>query len=244
VLIAAALCPAPPLLAREVTGSDPVLPELRQACLDAVTAVLGCRPGLVAVVGVADATRSWDVRAELDLSPYAPGADHGRLGAGSTDRGAPAPGGNAPSLPLSVGLGARLLEQAEYRGRLILQSIAEDEPAAKCAALGARLVMESDRVALLVMADGSARRSRKAPGYLDERSVPFDAAVERALRSGDVAALLAIDSGIARELMATGRAPLQVLAGALDDTPCSTQVRYRDDPFGVAYLVASLTAAE
>ena len=244
MLIAAALCPAPPLLAREVTGTDPVLPELRQACVDAVTALLVSRPGLVAVVGVADATRSWDVRAELDLSPYAPGADHGRLGARATDRGAPAPGGDAPNLPLSVGLGARLLEQAGYCGGSILQSIAEAEPAAKCAALGARLATESDRVALLVMADGSARRSRKAPGYLDERSVPFDAEVERAIRSGDYAALLALDAGVARELMATGRASLQVLAGALDGTPCSTQVRYRDDPFGVAYLVASLTTAE
>ena len=243
MLIAAALCPAPPLLAREVTGADAVLPELRQACLDAVTALMVGRPGLVAVVGVADATRSWDVRAELDLSRYAPGADRGKLGAGATDPGAPARG-NAPSLPLSVGLGARLLQQAGYRGRLILQSIAGDEPMPKCAALGARLAGQTDRVALLVMADGSARRSRKAPGYLDERSVPFDAEVERAIRSGDVAALLAIDSGVARELMATGRASLQVLAGALDGAPCFTQVRYRDDPFGVAYLVASLTAVE
>jgi aromatic ring-opening dioxygenase LigB subunit len=93
------------------------------------------------------------------------------------------------------------------------------------------------------MADGSARRSRKAPGYLDERSVPFDAAVEGAIRSGDLAALLAIDSGVARELMATGRASLQVLAGALDGVQRSTEIRYSDDPFGVAYLVASLTAA-
>jgi hypothetical protein len=244
VLISAALCPAPPLLAREVTGTDPVLPELRQACLDAVTALVVCRPGLIAVVGVADATRSWDVRAELNLSPYAPGADHGKLSAGASGRGTPAPGGNAPGLPLSVGLGARLLKKAGYRGRLILQSIAEDEPTAQCAALGARLATESDRVALLVMADGSARRSRKAPGYLDERSVPFDAAVERAIRSGDLAALLAIDSGVARELMATGRASFQVLAGALDGVPRSTEIRYSDDPFGVAYLVASLTAAQ
>ena len=44
VITAAALCPAPPLLARELTGADPVLPELRQACLDAVTALLSRRP--------------------------------------------------------------------------------------------------------------------------------------------------------------------------------------------------------
>ena len=231
MITAAALCPAPPLLAREVTGADPVLPELRRACRDATNALLAVRPELVAVVGVGDKTLSWDHRGRLNLSLYAPGA------APRADRG-------APSLPLSVGLGARLLDQAGYRGRRILQSVAEDEPASQCAALGAELAAAAGRVALLVMADGSARRGRRAPGYLDERSVPYDAEVERAVRSGDLAALLALDAGVARELMATGRASLQVLAGALDGTPCSAQIRYLDDPFGVAYLAASLTAAE
>jgi hypothetical protein len=248
VLIAAALCPAPPLLAREVTGTDPVLPELRQACSEAVAALLAARPGLVAVVGVADRTRIWDDRARLDLAAYAPGTG---LSAGTADGGGPATddgtmasGAGPRSLPLSVGLGARLLDQAGYRGRRMLQSVAEDEPAGQCAALGMRIAAATERVALLAMADGSARRNRKAPGYLDERSVPFDAEVERAIRSGDYGALLALDAGVARELMATGRASLQVLAGALDGVPQSTEMRYCDDPFGVAYLVASLTAAE
>ena len=39
------------------------------------------------------------------------------------------------------------------------------------------------------MADGSARRGRRAPGYLDERSARFDAGVERAVRDGDLEAL-------------------------------------------------------
>jgi hypothetical protein len=248
VLIAAALCPAPPLLAREVTGADPVVPELRQACRDAVAALLAARPGLVVVVGVADNTGAWDDRAPLDLAAYAPGADLSArtAGAGATapDHGVMASDRGTLSLPLSVGLGARLLDQAGYRGRRMLQSVAEDEPASRCAALGTRIAAAADRVALLAMADGSARRSRKAPGYLDERSVPFDAEVERAIRSGDHAALLALDARVARELMATGRASLQVLAGALDGIPRFAEIRYSDDPFGVAYLVASLSTAE
>ena len=91
------------------------------------------------------------------------------------------------------------------------------------------------------MADGSARRGRRAPGHLDERSAPFDAEVERAVRDGDLEALLAIDPVLARELMATGRPGWQVLAGALAGTAAAAcEIRYRDDPFGVAYLVASL----
>ncbi len=241
MITAAAVCPAPPLLAREVTGAEPVLPEMRQACSDAVAALLDVAAAMIVVVGVADQTRSWPEGARLDLGPYAPGAD--RFAGGEVVFGAVADC-DAPSLPLSVGLGALLLDEAGYSGPRIFQSVAEDEPTDRCAALGASLASAADQVALLVMADGSARRGLKAPGYLDERSFPFDADVERAVLSGDLAALLGLDAGVARELMATGRASLQVLAGALGGTASAAQIRYRDDPFGVAYLVASLTIQE
>ncbi len=91
------------------------------------------------------------------------------------------------------------------------------------------------------MADGSARRGIKAPGYLDSRSIPFDAEVERAVRAGDMAALLALDADLAQELMATGRPAWQVLAGAMNGPRPDNIIWYCDDPFGVAYLVASLT---
>jgi hypothetical protein len=262
VISAAALCPPPPLLARELTGADPVLPELRQACLDAVTALLGSAPGLIAVVGVAEQTRGWDPGADLGLSAYAPAlggpgpsapapgageAGAGEAGAGEAGRegshGAAGRGGGhaGTSLPLPLGLGSRLLDQAGYAGRRELYSIGEREQAAACAALGARIAAAGERVALLVMADGSARRGVKAPGYLDRRSIPFDAEVEKAVRAGDMAALLTLDAGLAEQLMATGRPAWQVLAGAMTGQRPASQVRYCDDPFGVAYLVASLT---
>lgn len=240
MLTAAALCPAPPLLARELTGADPVLPELRQACGDAVKALLQAGPDVVAVVGAAAETTTWDASARLDVSAYAPG-----IGA-SADRTGPARGPAAapgPSLPLPLGLGCRLLDEAGYRGSRELQSVGEDSTAAECAAVGGRLAAAGRRVGLLVMADGSARRSRRAPGYLDARSGTFDAEAGRAIRDGDMAALLALDPALARELLATGRAAWQVLAGAMDGSRPATVILYDDDPFGVAYLVASLTVA-
>jgi len=182
VIISAALCPAPPLLARELTGADPAVPALRRACLDAAAALIADAPDLVIVVGVAAETRAWPPDGALDLSPYAPTLGTAR-----------------PALPLPLGLGARLLDQAGYRGRRELQSVSDQATAAACAALGARLASASARVAILMMADGTARRGLKAPGYLDPRSVPFDAEVERALRAGDLAALLALDPALARE---------------------------------------------
>ena len=236
MITSAALCPAPPLLARELTGADPVVPALRRACLDAVAALIADGPDLVAVVGVAGETRAWPPDGQLDLSPYAPSLRTAQPMPASAPVSAPA------WVPLPLGLGARLLDQAGYQGRRELQSISDDEPAAACAALGARLAGASARVAVLVMADGTARRGLKAPGYFDERSVPFDAEVERAVRAGDLTALLTLDPVLAQELMATGRAGWQVLAGAMNGVRPAAEIRYCDDPFGVAYLVASLQA--
>jgi hypothetical protein len=242
MITAAAVCPSPPLLARELTGADPVVPELRQACRDAVAGLLRGRPDVVAVVGAGEQTRAWDGGARLDVSAFAPGIGQAaRDGSAGPGDSAPAPAREgSPGVPLPLGLGARLLDEAGYAGRRVLQLVGEYEPAGRCAELGARIARSAGQVALLAMGDGSARRGPKAPGYLDARSGPFDAEVERAVRAGDLHALLALDQGLACELMATGRAAWQVLAGALLGTHPASEIIYRDDPFGVAYLVATL----
>ena len=234
MLIAAALCPAPPLLARELTGADPVLPELRQACREAVGELIRADADVVVVVGVAGAERVFDPGARLDVTTYAPALR-------ARGREANPAGLDAlPPLPLPIGLGSRLLDEAGYHGRRQLQSVGEGTSPTACAALGTRLADAAPHVALLVMADGSARRSRRAPGYLDVRAEPFDAEVGRAIRTGDLPALLALDDALASELMATGRPAWQVLAGAAAGRRPSCVVRYDDAPFGVGYLVASL----
>jgi hypothetical protein len=223
VIAACAVCPSPPLLARELTGRAFVLPELREACAAAVTRLLAARPGVVVVVGGGDATKSWHPDDRLDLSAWAPAL--GRRG--------------TPGLPLALGLGAMLLDAAGYTGRRILQAVGAAEPAAACLELGASLPDQARRVALLVMGDASARRSPAAPGHFDERAGPFDLAVEQAFRDGNMAALAGLDAGLADDLMATGRAAWQVLAGALRAGPAPAgEVLYADAPFGVGYLVA------
>ena len=223
-MAAAALCPSPPLLCPQLTGRRPVLPELRAACAEVVGRLLGDDPELVVIVGPAAATGTWDPGSRLDLSAFAPAIAGARTGAA----------------PLALGLGAMLLDQAGYGGPRRLQAIGQDEPASACAKLGAELAGSGARTALLVMGDGSARRTSKAPGYLDPRAAGFDAAVERAIRAGDLAALLELDQALARDLMATGRPAWQVLAGAMPAPAPATEVLYCDDPFGVAYLVAHL----
>lgn len=227
MITAAALCPSPPLLHPALTGRSVVLPELRAACARAVERLLLDDPEVIVAVGPAGATGEWDAGGQLDLSSFAPGVSRPSL---------PVP----LSVPLSLGLGGMLLDQAGYRGARRLLAVGQDEPASACAALGAGLGFPGGRAALLVMGDGSARRSLRAPGYLDPRAAGFDAEVERAVRAGDLDALLRIDQDLARDLMATGRPAWQVLAGAMRDLGPAAEVLYCDDPFGVGYLVASL----
>jgi hypothetical protein len=228
-LAAAAVCPHPPLLIPRFAGEAAAeLDRLRAACRAAVALLLGAAPEEFVVVAAGPATASY------------PGGTTGSLG----PWGVPvpvtlgAPNGARPvaDLPLGIAVGAWLL--GTLPRPVHGQSVAEDLDPAGCAALGRRLVDGPRRVGLLVMADGSACRSEKAPGYLDPRAEPFDAAVAAALAGGDAGALLAIDPGLAAELRCAGRAPWQVLAGAADSSR-SARLLYDEAPYGVGYLVAS-----
>jgi hypothetical protein len=223
MLTAAALCPSAPLLVPELGGAHPALPELRDAAAKAVGALLDVAPDLVVVVGAAPATATWPADTAVDLGPF--------RGTATTTR---------PALPLPLALGATLLRDAGHPGTWRFQGVAAGAPPPACAALGAGLAAAADRVALLVVADGSACRSLKAPGWFDARAEAFDAAVERAVRAGGLDALLDVDPGLATALQAAGRPAWQVLAGAAHGLACTTRVDYADAPFGVGYLVADL----
>ena len=225
MITAAALCPSPPLLCRELTGRGAVAPELRAACSEVTARLLRDDPEVIVIIGPADATGIWDDGTRLNPSVFAP----------------PIAGAGPGSPPLALGLGAMLLDQASYQGRRVHQAVGHDEPASACVRLGADLADSGARMALLVMGDGSARRSLRAPGYLDTRAAAFDAEVERAIRAGELDALQRLDQTLGRDLMATGRPAWQVLSGAMGSLSPTTEVLYSDDPFGVSYLVAYLS---
>ena len=229
MIAAAAICPPAPLLAHELTGLDPVIPELRQACAAAVERLVRSGPEVIAVVGTGQRTVTWPPEGRLNLAAFAPVLATQEPGA---------------ALPLPLGLAARLLDEGGYRGPRALRSVSRDEPAAGCLRLGARLSRLRDRGGLLVMAEGSACRTLRAPGYLDPRAAAFDAELERAVRSGDLGPLRALDQGLASKLLANGRPGWQVLAGAMPGRAPATEILYSDDPFGVFYLVAWLAGTQ
>jgi hypothetical protein len=147
-----------------------------------------------------------------------------------------------PDKPLSLVIGRLLLQEAGCRLPIEHLVLAADSPPADCLAAGRALAARepaTGTTGLLVMADGSARRSVKAPGYLDPRAAGFDSSVEQCLRSGRLAGLAELDAVLAAELLVAGRAAWQVLAGAVGTVAGTSRLHYSDDPFGVWYPVYS-----
>ncbi|MFI6013768.1 class III extradiol dioxygenase subunit B-like domain-containing protein [Streptomyces sp. NPDC051243] len=240
MLVAAAVCPCPPLLVPDVAaGAAPELATARAACTDALGVLAAARPDRLVVVGPGE---------ESEQGAYAEGARGSfrgfgvdvdvRLGRASDEPTAPESARRR--LPSSLAVAAWLLERTRWADAPI-EALAVGEPLTpeRCTDIGRDVAARAERVALLVMGDASACRTLKAPGYLDERAEPFDASVARALGKADVAALKALDVELAHELMASGRAPWQVLAGAAEQTDLSGTLLYDEAPFGVGYLVAT-----
>ncbi|CAM5558890.1 MULTISPECIES: class III extradiol dioxygenase subunit B-like domain-containing protein [Streptomyces] len=240
MLVAAAVCPCPPLLVPEVAaGAAPELDAARAACADALGVLAAARPDLLVVVGPAEETGTCPEGTPGSFRGF--GVDVAvRLGASATS----APGAPRAEpqgvLPPSLAVAAWLLERTGWSDAPIEGlGIAEPTTAERCIQTGRELAARAGRVALLVMGDASACRTLKAPGYLDERAAPFDASVARALGSADVPALQELDIALARELQASGRAPWQVLAGAAEAADLAAALLYEDAPYGVGYLVAT-----
>ena len=92
---------------------------------------------------------------------------------------------------------------------------------------------------LLVVANGSATRSEKAPGHLDARAGAFDDHLGQVLRAGDTAALRELDVALGEELLAYD-APVLRSLGDLEGA-YESEVDYDDDPYGVQYWVVRWT---
>lgn len=88
----------------------------------------------------------------------------------------------------------------------------------------------------LVVGNGSARRSEKAPGHLDERAFAFDDSLRRALTAPDSQALTNLDRQLAAELLADIDS-IAWLGAEVLTADHTTSVDYDADPFGVQYWV-------
>ncbi len=232
MLIAAAVCPHPPLLVPEVTGADGPgageLRRLRAACREAVAVLLGAAPELLVVVGGAGHT-----------AEYPPAA-----GGSLRDFAVPFTTGGDPVLPLSLTIGKWLLAAAVPGGPpSAWWGIASGAATAGCLNLGEKLAALAPRVALLAMGDGPGRRARGVPGAADPGADRYDDQVTAALAAADPGGLATLDPRRDEELFVAGRAAWQVLAGAASRGAFTADLRYAAAPFEVSYYVATWVRA-
>ncbi len=235
MILGAAFLPNPPLLVPAVaSGAAGELEPLRQASRDALLRVYGNGTGQLTVLGPADTSAMHSPVARGSLSGYGVSLD--------VHLGSPGCGG-AMELPLSLTVGAWLVDQALGPSTGAVGFSVGPDFAASRAAVELLAMAESAPLALVVMGDGSARRSTTAPGYLDPRAGPFDAVVAAALSHGDGEALADLDQGLGAELLAAGvpawRAAGALLAGGSYDA----ELLYADAPYGVGYFAAAWTAS-
>jgi hypothetical protein len=238
VFVAAAFCPHPPLLVPALAcGAGAELDGLRAACDRAVRWLLDTRPQRVLVLGCGQRARLAGRDAVGSLAGYGVPVRAG-FGPDADVRGptavpttvpttVPAAG---PGLPLSLTIGGWLLTRAG--GHLAATGV-EVGPAGDLPPLDA-----GGRVGLLVLGDGSARRTESSPGYLDPRGTGFDAEVAAVLGGGDPDALAGLDLALGAELLAAG-VPAWRAAGALLAGTCyAAELCYHAAPYGVGYFVA------
>lgn len=217
MIVGAAFLPHPPVLVPEVAQTAaPELDALRAACRIAIERVAA--PGrALCVLGSAPRTRPHAATARGTLAGFGVPLE---IPLGSDDPG-------PVELPLSLTIGAWLLRDCLGAGNGATGwSVGPDLPE-----LGV-----DEPTALLVMGDGSARRSTAAPGYLDPRAESFDRRVAAALGAG---APIPVDG--AEELLVAGVDAWRAASAVLGGTAWDAELHYDDAPYGVGYFVASWT---
>ncbi len=226
-VVAVAFCPHPPLLVPDVAaGAAGELDDLRAACDAAVATMLATEPEVVLVLGTGPETSAYSSADSGSLRPY--GVDvviplGPRVCAGR------------PILPLSLTIGAWLLQRTGWTGDR--QGFAVG-PGANPEQLADEVQALGDRVGVLCLGDGTAKRTEKAPGFVDERAEEVDAALAAALGAGVPPAL---DHVLADELMVAGKAAWDVV-GSLPG-PWRGELLHDSAPYGVGYVVATWVRA-
>ena len=219
MIVAAAFCPQPPLLVPVLArGAAGELGGLRAACREAIRAA--CVVPHVVIIGSGARNRPYPCGTSGSFAAF--GVDVA-VALGTPDRAAP------DDLPPSIAVGAWLVgDTLDGTVQVTAWQTSDGTPPP----------MPDEPVALVVMGDGSARRSTTAPGYLDDRAAGFDAAVAAALAGGYPEHLAGLDAGLGCELLAAGVPAWHAAAALLAGRRYDAHLGYDAAPYGVGYFVA------
>lgn len=230
-----AVVPHPPLLVPEIAaGAAHETASLREACLVAAGALAQQCPRWVAVAavdplaatGTAGSFAGYGADIGVALCPEVTAADRVEL-----------------PLPLLIAGWLRGQVGAAHVS-VAVWPVPPGSSTAQCRRIGTdlahRLRRDGEPIGLLVLGDGAATHTLRAPGYLDSRAHRLDEAVAEALAAANPAALLDLDAALASELLVAGREAWQVAAAAAQAMAPAYrgELLYSAAPYGVAYHVA------
>jgi hypothetical protein len=216
-LASIAFVPMAPLLIPEVAGGSAALDqELRAASLDVVARALASGPDEVVVVAAVPTPGSWTESSTWDFAGFGV---------------ARIPTDPRMRLPWPLGIGAWLLDECGWNGSR--RYVGVDRSTAAEA-------LPDERVrSIVVVGDGSARQSERAPGHLDERAERYDDAVADLLARGDVVGLSELDDALATDLMCGAPPAWRWIAALIDGEPVTdAELVTHAAPYGVGYFVA------
>ena len=213
------------------SGATEELVEIRESAIAAFEAALVPQPDRAVIIGAGLVTeahsggwgslRGFGVPYDVALNP---GDQYSR------------PSGRR--LPLSLTVGAWLLEQVDWPGERIALEVDAASTDDELDMIG-RLIGDSElSTLLLVVADGSAARTDKAPASFHPGAEAFDARVVEVLAGGDPESLRTIDRAEALAVTAAGRPAWRVAATAMRGATYAGEVLVDEAPYGVGYVVA------
>ncbi|OBH89666.1 hypothetical protein [Mycobacterium sp. E2733] len=221
-----AIVPSPPLLVPELAGAATAEVTDLTAAVLAAAALL---PARWTVIGVADRDDVFGPDAAGSFAGF--GAD---VRVGLSPHAVSKPPADLPVCALLAGwIRGRARPDATARAHVF----SADHDAETALAHGRRLRADIDRspeaVGVLVVADGANTLTPAAPGGYDPGNADAQLALDDALATGDVPALMRLP----RQIL--GRVAFQVLAGLAEPGPRSAKELYRGAPYGVGYFAGA-----
>ncbi len=222
MLSAIAIVPSAPVLVPELAGAAAVeVAELREAVIAAVASL----PPHWVAVGVDRCDRV-----------IGPGAVGTFAGYGTDVRVQLSPHANGPptELPLCALFTGWVRGQAQPDASAEVRAYSSNFDADAAVGVGHKLRAEIDRQAeptgVLIVADGANTLTAAAPGGYEPQDIEVQCALDDALASGDVAALMNVPAQV------IGRVGYRVLAGLAAPAPRSAKELYHGAPYGVGYF--------
>jgi len=224
-LVGAALVPAAPVLIAEISGRLRPASAPREAARSVIEQLISCAPDVIVVVAEGDHTEVFDNSAAMHLH---------RLGGMHRDDYAP----GARILPIPLAIGEALLRAAGWVGRTHYQLLDASTAAVEAANAGRELADVEPRVGLLLLGNGSACSTPKAPGSFHPQAQEFNTELVRVIEAGDLAAIREWTPGSFVDQLSDVRVPLQVMVGAVDGKSWPWSITFAEEFQGVFYLCA------